>query len=399
MPVIDLKSLSVFHYSPAISQEEQFNEFRQNHFLSNYGSLAVAPVSAMCSPLPRKPQGKKFYMLRPVSLHGICPTDFPRKPSGYRSVPSCPTKQTLPHGYTGQGFSKHLSQCKQDAQLANLRRLRTAFNLHGKRTICQRRFWCRTRRDRLRTRLHNHRSQLISIPLGLFSSSQGRNKTAYTPGPSRQYSNIHSHQRRQTARRQYPRPFDPRTRQLLYHGSGLSGFCQVIPSKPVVSFFRNQSKIKLPIPQALLSPCRQEHRPEMRPNNPAERFLSIQELPGEAQTYQISRSGNRQGVGLSDKQFFTASPYHYQTLQKSLAGRIIFRMDQTKSPNQGFLRKLRECCQNSSLDCCFSLCSRSHNQKTTSCRHEPQHNSTNFQCNRFRKNSIITDDYGIKLQN
>ena len=97
MPIIDLKSQPVFHYSPAISQEEQFNEFRQNHFLSNYGSLAVAHVSAMCSPLPRKPQGKKFYMLRPVSLHNICPTDFPRKPSGYRSVPSCPTKQTLPN--------------------------------------------------------------------------------------------------------------------------------------------------------------------------------------------------------------------------------------------------------------------------------------------------------------
>ena len=103
----------------------------------------------------------------------------------------------------------------------------------------------------------------------------------------------------------------------------------------------------------------------MRPNNFTNRFLILQGVSRKTQTHQISRCGNQQNAGFSDKQFFITGIDHYPVIQKPLEGGTILQMDQTTPSNQIVLRHHRECRQNSGLDRGFSLRARSYYQKTT----------------------------------
>ncbi len=69
----------------------------------------------------------------------------------------------------------------------------------------------------------------------------------------------------------------------------------------------------------------------------------IKGLPGETPTHQISRCTNQQNISFSDQQLYLAGAYHYTVIQMPLAGRVIFQVDQTKSPYQILLWNHGQC--------------------------------------------------------
>ena len=400
MPVTDLKSCSIFYGHPVLylAQGGSSHVYRQTHFLAGHRSHANAYIPSMCATVQRQLSCKTFHLSRSVFLHGICPTHISGKSPRYRGVSSCPTKQTIPYGHSDKNFTQHAGRSQRKTRLAYLCRFCPIAYLHSSTIIHQRRFWSRTRSNRICPRFHHHRPQLVSIPMGSFSPSKSSNKTSYAIRPTRQYSHIHPYQRRQVARCQRPRRINTRTWQLLHHGSRLSGFFQAVFNESMVSLFRHQGQVKLPVPQTVFSSYRQENGPEMRSNNLTDRFLSLQGLSRKNQTHQISRCGNQQNASFSDKQLFITGINHYPAIQKPLEGRTVLQMDQATPANQIIFRHHRECRQNPGLDRSLSLRARSYYKKTAQSGHKPLHNSTNLERYHFRKNTVISTSYKFRIQ-
>jgi len=68
-------------------------------------------------------------------------------------------------------------------------------------------------------------------------------------------------------------------------------------------------------------------------------------------------------------------------------------MDQTTSPHQVLFWHHRQCSQNSGVDRSVRICTGSHHQKEAQLGCQPLHNSTNFECHSFRKNSVKSGAY------
>src|SRR5437016_4045698 len=62
-------------------------------------------VSSLCRSLRRQPSTSRILLLGPVSDHGFCSVDVPRKPSRYRSVSSLPAGKAVPHRLPRSGIS------------------------------------------------------------------------------------------------------------------------------------------------------------------------------------------------------------------------------------------------------------------------------------------------------
>ena len=256
----------------------------------------------------------------------------------------------------------------------------------------------RTYRERLRSRFHNHRSQPLCLPLGQFPTEQSSHQIAYSSRFAWQHPNLHSYQRRQASRCQRARQIDSRAWQLLHHGPWISGFCQTISHKSMGRFFRYQSQIKFPISPHLLSPNRTGHRSEMRPDNQVSWVLPFKRVSRQVAQNKVFRFYDRKNFCLPDKQLYITSTNHSGFVSMSLAGGVVFQMDQTTPANQIIFRHKRERCQIPGLDCSFSLYSRGHYQKTAQNHDQSLHNSTGFELNHFRENATITDSYEKRLQ-
>ena len=78
-PVIDLKFTSKTPYKVRqdILRGEVSNEYRQTRFFSGNRSFTIIHLSKMRKALSGKPQNKNFYMYGSISMHGVCPNNFP----------------------------------------------------------------------------------------------------------------------------------------------------------------------------------------------------------------------------------------------------------------------------------------------------------------------------------
>ncbi len=94
--------------------------------------------------------------------------------------------------------------------------------------------------------------------------------------------------------------------------------------------------------------------------------------------------------GLSDQRLFTACADDYRSVQRPLADRTVLQMDQTAPAHQSFLRNQRECCQNADMDRHLRLPARGDHEKEAEDRAVALHNSTDFECVRFRENAAFT---------
>lgn len=378
MPVTDLKSQIAVSYTPNKTRGYSNHVYRQTHFLSNYRPSSHASVPTMRGSISRQLQNQKLLMFRSVSLYVFRSTHISRKPQRYRNLPQSTKKQTLSYGYPFQNSTKYPGQCKQDARLAHIRRLRSASDYRSSRTIQQRTIRCRSYPKRLCTRFNNHRSQPIAFSMGLLPQNQRSRQATYPIGFTRKHSNLYSYQRRQTARRQYPRSAHSRTRQFLHYGSRLSGLRQAVSNRAMECFLRDQSKVKFQISTHLLASDRQKLRHKMRPVNQIDWILLVPEIPHSTPQNKVSRSCNREETCFPYQQFFIAGTNYSRAVSLSLADRDLFQMGKTTSANQILFRHHRKCSQDSDMDRNFSLRACCNYQKKAQNQRQSLHNSTGF---------------------
>src|SRR5512141_1048279 len=96
---LDLKFLPAICHPARSTLAGGLDESRQTGVRASHRALATHDVSPMRGALRRRLQSEKLFLSRPISLHGVCSTDLPRKLARHRSVPARPTAKALSHGY------------------------------------------------------------------------------------------------------------------------------------------------------------------------------------------------------------------------------------------------------------------------------------------------------------
>jgi hypothetical protein len=267
---------------------------------------------------------------------------------------------------------------------------------HGPHALQQRSVSRRSERDRLRSGRHDYRFMLVPVPLGAFPKDERSDQAPYPIGSSRQYPVLHPHLRWKTPRGQHTGFHSNRGRRFLYH-EGLPGLRQTPLSFTVCGLLCHPGQIQLQMPTSLLSSSGSEQWPDMLSIGPDRckvlRGLSRQATPGK-----ILRLRDQKDSGLSHEQLHFTAFDHLSAIPESLAGRAIFQMDQTKSPNKDFLRHIGECRQDSDMDCCVGLCACGHHEKTAKYSGQSLHNFTGAERLRLRENAAFSTTCTTRLQ-
>jgi hypothetical protein len=108
-------------------------------------------------------------------------------------------------------------------------------------------------------------------------------------------------------------------------------------------------------------------------------------------SHQVSRREHRQDIQLSDQQLCHPGTNSGRPVSLPLAGRTVLQMDQTAPAHQIFFRHVRECGEDSDMDCHLRLCAGRHHQEATQSQHRSLHNFTDFEPCTFRKRSFGTN--------
>ena len=215
MAVIDLKLMLQYDHSNRNKKGGMVNEHRKNRFCSVVGFFTNPHISQMCRTLPWQLPSKKFFMLESIPLHGLCSTYLQGKSPGYRVMPSCYATEIISHGHTCQSFPKHSCLHQRESRLAYLCRLCSNADSYSQKVICRRRFWCRVRSNRLRTRFDDHRFMPFTFSMGQVPEAKGSRQDAYSSRSTWQHTDIYPNHRRESSRRQYLGRHFPRTRFFL----------------------------------------------------------------------------------------------------------------------------------------------------------------------------------------
>jgi hypothetical protein len=239
---------------------------------------------------------------------------------------------------------------------------------------------------------------LVPFPLGAFQEDERGDQAPYPIGSSRQYPIVHPHLRRKNPRGQHSGYHSHRGGSFLYHGQGLCGLHQAPLSFTGSSLLCNQSQVQPQMPSSLLSSSGSEHWPDMRSIVAADCPKFRHGLSGQAAPGEILRFRGQKDSGLSYEQLHFTAFDHLYAMPESLAGRAIFQMDQTESPNKDFLRHIGECRQDSDMDCCFGLCACAHNEKIAKYPDQPLHNFTRAARLRLRENVAFSITCKTRLQ-
>jgi len=242
-------------------------------------------------------------------------------------------------------------------------------------------------------RIYADRPLLIAFSLGNIPQEQGSSETAYPSRFERQYPNDCFYYQRQGSRSQYPRQTSNRTRSRLHHGSRLSGLRTSLQTASVRGLLCNTSQEQRQIQSLLLPEDRQNNRTEIRSDCNFTRLLRQKRLSRKAQTDFLLRQDPKQETDFSDQQLQLAGPDHHGDLPKTLADRIVLQMDKAASADKSFLRHIRECGQNTDMDCHRRLCAGGDHQEAFETGAESLHNFTNYQRDTVRENTAFTSAY------
>ncbi len=136
----------------------------------------------------------------------------------------------------------------------------------------------------------------------------------------------------------------------------------------------------------------------MRSISPAHCSKVLRGLSRQAASGEILRLRYQKDPGLSNEQLHFTVFDHLYAIPVSLAGRAIFQMDQTKSPNKDLLRHIGECRQDSDMDCCVGLCACGHHEKTAKYSGQSLHNFTGAQRLCLRENAAFSTSCTARLQ-
>ena len=236
--------------------------------------------------LSRRLQGKKFYMSRSISMHGIRSNHVPGKPAGHRIMPPLAKPETLSYGHTRKGFSSTIADANEQRDWRIYADLAQSLITKARRSIQQRTFRHRTRTNGLRTRCNNDRSVSVMFPWANFRQTKSAIKLHTLldfRGSIPTFIHISEGKLHEVNSLDFI-PLEPGA--FLCHGSRLSGFCQIAQPRSASSSSLsgpNQSEV----PQDLLPSGRPVNRPDLRSVRHAYWFLSAQELSRHAPPHKI----------------------------------------------------------------------------------------------------------------
>ena len=399
MGVIDLKSFQLAVHPSGSTQREASYVFRQAYIFSSHGLHALTYVSAVCSSLRWQLQSHPFHMSRPISIYGLCPDHLSRKSARHRSMFTSSEPQGLSHGHQGQGAQVNAGRCQRDTRLANLFRSGALPDYDGSQALQYGTVSRRIKRNRLRTRRHNHRSLPVHVSMGQLPQAQGSHQTPYAARSARQHPNFYPYLRRQTSRSQHTRHYPAGSGSLLCDGSRISGLQATVQNHSGNSLLCDSSQVQSQMPPGLLSSSGAGNRNYLRPVSHAHRLLSSQGLSGKTAARKISRCRNQQNPGVPDQQLHAAAADYCQAVSLSLAGRIVFQVDQAKPQNQDVLWNFGKRRQDSNLDCSIRLCHRRNHEKAAQSQGKSLHNPTGLERICIRANRTYSATYRNRLQN
>src|SRR4030067_1508635 len=237
----------------------------------DHGLPSSSRVSEMRPAVSWGLQGPKIFVPRSVLLSGFRPTDLSGKPPRYRLLLESREKPALSHGHPRPHLSQQLGQLQQSTRLAHLRRLCPGAHRRGPSTLPRRGYRLGARRYDLRLRFHDDRPVSVAFPLGSVPQTQGRHQAPYASRPEGLDTNFYPYNTRKNARCSDPRRSPARAGFLLHPGSRISGLLSTLhpPSEPRV--FCHPGHVESYVASNLVSTRPQNHGPDQRPEDPADR--------------------------------------------------------------------------------------------------------------------------------
>lgn len=139
-------------------------------------------------------------------------------------MPERRADEALPCRLSRQNFSKHLGRRQQTPRLADLGRLCAGAHSSRPGLVCPGRLCGDAGTRGLCPGLHNDRFVLGFVCLGAISSAQRGGETAHADRSARQYPVFYSHNSRENARCDGPRPSADRAGRLLHVDKGYIDF-------------------------------------------------------------------------------------------------------------------------------------------------------------------------------
>ena len=323
---------------------------RETGVCSIDGTPLTANVSTVRSQISKPLSNAQVFASRSISQHGLRPAHLSREFARHRNLFAGSSGKALSSRHSWQHRAQHTSRCQRIPRLSHLRSFCDESDPDGTQALRQRQLCCGVGTNRLRTRHHDHRPVLECVPLGAVSQSQGCHQDAYAARFARQYSNIHSYQRRQDARGQCPRHPDTRSWQFLHHGSRIYRFLSLVHTAPSTGILRYSWQIQSTVSPYVFASRGQGHGIALRSNRYPSGTEGQKGLPTAPAAHQVSRCRTQQRPNLYYQQLRFACTDHRPALPLPLAGRAILQVDQTASSYQTLLRHLRERSENADMD-------------------------------------------------
>jgi hypothetical protein len=324
---------------------------RQASIRTTHDPFAFDYVWLLCGRPPGRTQGQRLFVSRTVLCHGLRPVDLPRVPARHRGQSPRQSPSAVPHGLSlPDDFAQHAGQYKRHTALADLRRLCPAPNGHRQTFVSQRALGAETRCDSLRVGHQRHRFVSVGVCLGAISLYQGDHQAVHPDELAQQYSQLHSHYRRQDARGLHSGRFGARSRSILSDGSGLCGLRPAVRDSPGQGLLCDPCQAQHPIHAALFAFCgSRQYQGDLRSNGCADKLPVEQRLPNDAAPGGGQR---RQGqtAGVSDQQLCLGARGDCRSVPPALAGGGVLQVDQTAFAYQGALWHQRERGQNADMD-------------------------------------------------
>ena len=393
---IDLNSGVHFLATPT---QGAANERRTNDLFATHGLSATRRFSSMRATLQRQSQNQNFLLSRSVSLHGLRPVNPPRIPSRYRSLSANIRAKTLSRRVSLQAnFPQHIGQRQPSQALENLCRLRPNPHRHSHRTLRRYRLGLRSGQHHLRLGFNDHRPVSLAVSMGNFSPNQVGCQNAHAAESQRLDTRIYPYFRGVSARCEHSRRPADSAIGHLFTRPRLPGFWPAFHGASSRRFLCHTHQIQHSLSKNLLVPRRQIDRAGVRPDDSIDKFLCSQRLSRSIASSEIQRSRDGQAIGVFDQLVQRPGPDDCDVVSSSLAGGVIFQMDQTTSANQAILRHHSQRRQDTNLDCRERLRPRCDCQKADGSRTEPLHIATDSKPRPVRENAYFTGLFANRVR-
>jgi len=159
------------------------DEFGEEGFLSSNSYSASLRVPKMRGALSGQQVGVRIFLLEPISLHGLCPTQSQRIFSRHRGDSQFASQEIIPYGTVKSGRSFHSGRLQRESRLSHLPRFRLLPHSHRHQTLSRREAVSGHRKRTLRPGLNNHRPVPLIFSVGQVQKDKGGHQPSYPPVP------------------------------------------------------------------------------------------------------------------------------------------------------------------------------------------------------------------------